>query len=58
MMRASTNGAVKTMGSLCGARDSLVYDMLTGTNWAVEATKDSIIRAARGEMALCVLLCK
>lgn len=31
--------------------------MLTGTNWAADATKASVVHAARGETALCVLLC-
>lgn len=57
MMCANTNGAVKAVGSLCGARDLLMYDTLTGTNWAADATKDSVVRAARGETALRVLLC-
>lgn len=57
MMCASTNGAVKAVGSLSDARDSLVYDTLTGTNWAADATKDSVVHAARGETTPCVLLC-
>lgn len=57
-MCASTNGAVNAAGALCGAGDSLVYDTLTGTNWAADATKGSVVHAARGETALCMLLGK
>lgn len=35
-----------------------MYDTLTGTNWAADATKGSVIHAARGETAPCMLLCK
>lgn len=56
-MCASTNGAVKAAGSLCSAGDLLVCDTLTGTDRVTDATKVSVAHAARGETALCVLLC-
>lgn len=45
MMRARRNGAV---GSLCTARDLLVCDTLTGTNWVADAAKNRCRKGRSG----------
>lgn len=56
-MCARTNSTARAAGSLRSAGDLLVCDTPTGTDWVADAPKVSAAHAARGETALCVLLC-